>query len=252
MRPGAIDLNADVGEGFGTDAELVPLVSSVNIACGGHAGDPETMRRTIALGLRHGAAIGAHPGFADRENFGRRELSLPPGAAGALVAEQVAVLREIASGLGARVGHVKLHGALYNMAARDGVLAAEIVDALSAAMHGAPGWALVGLAGSRLISAGRARGVRVVGEGFADRAYRADGTLVPRSDAGSVISDAAAAAMQAVGIAAEGTVDTADGSRVAIEADTICIHGDSPHAVAFARRIRSELAAAGIEVRGLP
>lgn len=245
-----MDLNADVGEGFGTDAELVPLVTSVNIACGAHAGDPETMRRTVALALGHGVAIGAHPGFADRANFGRREVVLGPGAAGALVVGQVAALQAIALPLGARVGHVKLHGALYNMAARDAGLAAEVAGALAEAMReGRNDWALVGPAGSMLLAAGRARGLRVRSEAFADRSYRRDGTLAPRSEAGSVIADAAAAARQALRIAAEGIVTASDGTEVPIDADTLCIHGDSPGAVEFARSIRAALAAAGIAVR---
>jgi UPF0271 protein len=211
------------------------------------------MRRTVELALRHGAAIGAHPGFADRENFGRRELSLPPGEAGALVVGQVAALERIASEFGARVRHVKLHGALYAMASREAALAAEIVGALAAAMRAAgTSWSLVGLAGSRFISEGRERGLTMVGEAFADRSYRADGSLAPRSEAGSVIADPEAAVRQALRIALEGFVEAADGSRVSIDADTICIHGDGPHAAAFARRIRSEFAAAGVAVRGSP
>ncbi|HXN34817.1 MAG TPA: 5-oxoprolinase subunit PxpA [Opitutaceae bacterium] len=245
-----IDLNADVGEGSGSDAELVPLVTSVNIACGAHAGDPATMRRTVALALSHGVAIGAHPGFGDRVNFGRREVALEPGAAGALVVGQVAELVAIAAPLGARVGHVKLHGALYNMAARDGALAAEIAGALAGAMRaGGADWALVGPAGSKLLSAGRERGLRVRSEAFADRSYGSDGMLRPRSEAGSVIADAAAAVRQALRIASEGIVTASDGTEVPIAADTLCIHGDSPGAAEFARQIRAALAAAGIAVR---
>jgi UPF0271 protein len=244
-----IDLNADVGEGAGTDAELVPLVSSVNIACGAHAGDLGIMRRAVELAIRSGAAIGAHPGFADRANFGRIDISLPPGAAGELVVDQVVLLEGVATSLGARVGHVKLHGALYNMAARDGALAGEIAGALAQAMRGSGAkWTLVGLAGSKLIAAGRAAGLRVKGEAFADRAYRPDGTLVPRSEAGSLITDPDAAVRQALIIASEGKATAQDGSEVRIEADTLCIHGDSPGATEFARRIRAALAAAGIGV----
>ena len=249
-RRDSIDLNADVGEGCGQDAELVPLVSSVNIACGAHAGDLGTMRQAVALALRHGASVGAHPGFADREHFGRRELALSPMEAAALVVEQARLLQTVAAGLGAKVSHVKLHGALYSMAARDGRLAAAIVDALAEAgrQSGAP-WTLVALAGSEMVSIGRARGLKVLGEAFADRSYRSDGTLVPRSDPGAVIADEAAAAAQALRIAGEGVVRAADGSKTAVDADTICLHGDSPGAVSFARRIRRELASAGIAVR---
>jgi UPF0271 protein len=242
----SIDLNADVGEGVGSDADLVPLVSSVNIACGAHAGDRETMRRTVGLAIRHGAAIGAHPGFADRENFGRLEVSLSPGGARELVLRQVAILQEEAAGLGARVRHVKLHGALYNMASRDDAVAAEVAGAVGA-LGGA--LVLVGLAGGRLLDAGRAGGLRVKAEAFADRAYMPDGTLAPRSVAGSVIADPETALRQALGIVLERRVTARDGSAVRVEADTLCIHGDSPGAAEFARRIRAGLAAAGVAVR---
>lgn len=245
MRQHRIDLNADVGEGFGSDADLIPLVSSVNIACGAHAGDGDTMRRTIELALRHGVAIGAHPGFADRGNFGRNEIVLPPGEAGALVVEQALALQEMAAAFGAGVGHVKLHGALYNMAARDEALALGIADAIRGT--GAD-WVLVGLAGGRLISAGRALGLRVAEEAFADRLYRRDGSLTPRSEKGAVISEEAAAVRQAVRITSEGSVMASDGTVVPVMADTLCIHGDSPGAVAFATRIREGLAAAGIAI----
>ena len=248
-RAGSIDLNADVGEGCGTDAELVPLVSSVNIACGAHAGDRGTMRQTVALALRHGAAIGAHPGFADRENFGRRELSINPAAAAGLVLGQARMLQEVAAELGARVGHVKLHGALYNMAARDAALADAIASALAGDLR-EPGhpWVLVALAGSVMASIGRERGLRVVGEAFADRTYRRDGSLTPRTEPGAVIEDADAASRQALRIAQDRRVAAADGAEVQVEAGTLCLHGDSPSAVDFARRLRRDLAAAGIQV----
>jgi UPF0271 protein len=250
MKRTTIDLNADVGEGCGHDEGLVPLVSSVNIACGAHAGDEETMRWAVALALRHGAAIGAHPGFADRENFGRKELSINPTAAAGLVLGQARRLREIAADLGARVGHVKLHGALYNMAARDRALATAIAAAL-AAEPGDSGnrWILVTLADSVMASVGREHGLRVVGEAFADRSYRRDGSLTPRSEPGAVIADAGAAAHQALRIAAEGIVRNADGEDIRIDAETLCLHGDGASAIEFARRIRREFAAAGIAVR---
>jgi UPF0271 protein len=245
-----IDLNADVGEGAGFDGELVPLVSSVNIACGAHAGDIETMRLTVALALRHGAAIGAHPGFPDREHFGRRELPMAAADAAALVVDQTRLLQSVAGALGARVGHVKLHGALYSMAARDAVVASAVVDALlNAARQSGSEWTLVALAGSELVRTARDRGQPVVGEAFADRAYRRDGTLVPRSQPGAVITDEGAAVEQALQIAGEGMVRADDGSAVPVDAATICVHGDSPRAVSFARRIRGAFAAAGIAVR---
>ena len=252
-RAGAIDLNADVGEGCGFDAELVPLVSSVNIACGAHAGDEASMLEALALAVRHGAAIGAHPGFADREHFGRRELRVAPAEAAALVTAQTGRLGELARRLGAGVGHVKLHGALYNMAARDRALAEAIAAALAAEARktGRP-IALVALAGSVLASAGRMRGLRVVEEAFADRAYRGDGSLVARSEPGAVIADLGVAARQALLIAREGAVVARDGKRVRVDAGTLCVHGDSPGAAALALRIRAELAAAGIAVRRPP
>ena len=206
-RRASIDLNADVGEGCASDADLVPLVSSVNIACGAHAGDMGTMRQTVALALRHGAAIGAHPGFADREHFGRRELPVSPAQAAALVVDQAMLLRKVAADLGAAVGRVKLHGALYNMAARDGAIAIAVADALVGAGHaaGSP-WTLVALAGSELVSVGRARGLKVIGEAFADRSYRRDGTLTPRSEPGAVIADEDTAVRQVLRIATDGTV----------------------------------------------
>lgn len=246
----SIDLNADVGEGCRFDSELVPLVSSVNIACGAHAGDLGTMLESIRLAVRHGASIGAHPGFADRQNFGRRELPLGPREAADLVLGQARALQGVAHSLGARVGHVKLHGALYNMAARDRGLATAVASALAAeASAGAPRWALFALAGSALAAIGRELGLRVVEEGFADRSYAEDGSLMPRSAPGSLISDPGAAARQALRIAAEGTVAAVGGRIVPVAAETICIHGDSPGAVQLALRIRGELAAAGIAVR---
>jgi len=249
-RAGAIDLNADVGEGCGSDAELVPLVSSVNIACGAHAGDEASMLEALRLAVRHGVAIGAHPGFADREHFGRREQRVEPAEAAELVTGQTRILKALAGRLGAAVGHVKLHGALYSMAARDRALAAAIASALAedAQRSGSP-WVLVALAGSVLATAGRARGLRVIEEGFADRAYRRDGTLVPRSEPGAVIGDPGAASRQALLIAREGAVVAQGGERVSVDAGTICIHGDGPGAADLARRIRRDLEAAGIAVR---
>jgi UPF0271 protein len=247
IRRASIDLNADVGEGAGHDADLVPLVSSVNIACGAHAGDAGTMRAAVLLALRHGAAIGAHPGFADREHFGRREIPVTPGEAAALVVGQARLLERVAAGLGATVGHVKLHGALYNMAARDPGLGAAVVEAL--VREGGSRWTLVALAGSPMVTLARARGLRVVGEAFADRTYSGDGSLTPRSAVGAVIADEEAAVRQALRIASEGKALCADGAEVSVDADTICLHGDGPHAVAFARRIRGVLTAAGIAVR---
>jgi UPF0271 protein len=247
----SIDLNADVGEGAGSDEELIPLVSSVNIACGAHAGDAATMRQALELARRHGAAVGAHPGFADREHFGRRELPVSPAAAAELVLGQARRLEEMAAGVGLRVGHVKLHGALYNMAARDPSLGSAIVEALvREGRAGHPRWRLVTLAGSPMEALGRAAGLTVFAEAFADRTYTRDGALTPRSELGAVIADEDAAVRQALRIAREGTVVATDGSVVPVKADTLCLHGDGPGAVAFARRIRIEFARAGIAIAG--
>jgi UPF0271 protein len=247
--PRHIDLNADVGEGCGFDTELVPLVSTVNIACGAHAGDEATMRKTVALALRHGVAIGAHPGFADREHFGRREIPITPGEAAELVIRQTRVLQRVAADDGARVRHVKLHGALYNLVSRDRALATAVAEALAEDVHRfGQEWVLIALAGSILASVARERGLTVIGEAFADRGYRRDGSLAPRSEAGAVIEDAGAAAAQALRIATEGTVLAGDGTVVAIDAATLCIHGDSAGAAELARLIRRELTRAGIVV----
>ncbi len=248
-RIASVDLNADVGEGCGADEELVPLVSSVNISCGAHAGDLATMRRALELALRSGAAIGAHPGFADREHFGRREIPVSAREAAALVVAQAQALRRVAGGFGARVGHVKLHGALYTMVSRDGALSRAVVAALveDGAQSGEP-WELFAMAGSALASVGREAGLRVLGEAFADRSYMRDGSLAPRSEPGGVIGDADAAARQALRIARDGLAPTIDGGEIPVNAQTICIHGDGPGAAVLARRIRHELAAAGIAV----
>jgi 5-oxoprolinase (ATP-hydrolysing) subunit A len=244
----AIDLNADLGEGAGRDAELMALVTSANIACGGHAGDEAEMRRTVEMALGHGVAIGAHPGFADREHFGRRELDLGPGGVGDLVARQLRALRAIAAEAGARLAHVKPHGALYNLAARSEAVAGEIARAVA---EEDPDLILVGLAGGRLTAAGRALGLRVAAEAFADRAYLADGSLAPRGRPGAVLERPEEAAEQAVRLAREGRVRTADGGELELAPDTICLHGDGPRAAAVARRVRAGLEAAGIDLRPL-
>jgi UPF0271 protein len=244
----SVDLNCDLGEGAGRDDELMPLITSANIACGAHAGDEAMMRATVALALKHGVAIGAHPGFADRENFGRRELVLTPGEVHALVLRQIRELQVIGQRQGARLVHVKPHGALYNMAARDAGLAGAIVAAVYEAD---PRLILVGLAGSKLIEAGAAGGLITASEVFADRSYLADGSLTPRERPDALITDAGLAVTQALRIVREGRVRAADGSDVAIKADTVCLHGDGPQAVPFARELSAGMKSAGIEVRRL-
>lgn len=241
-----IDLNCDLGEGAGHDAELMPLITSANIACGAHAGDEATMRATVALALRHGVAIGAHPGFADRENFGRRELPVAPDDVHRLVREQTQALQAIARECGARVAHVKPHGALYNMAARQAALARAVADAVHECD---PRLVLFGLAGSWSLTAGRERGLRVASEVFADRTYQPDGTLTARSRPNALVTDDGVAVEQVMRMVHAGRVRTVDGREVAIAADTVCLHGDGAQAVQFARRLRTELAQAGVEVR---
>ncbi|MET0261743.1 MAG: 5-oxoprolinase subunit PxpA [Rariglobus sp.] len=243
-----IDLNCDLGEGVGDDVALMPLITSANIACGAHAGDVDTMRTTVRLALRHRVTIGAHPGFADREHFGRRELALSPSQVIALVQTQIEVLRAIALEEGATVSYVKPHGALYNLAARD----AGIADAIATAIRRVDsGLWLYGLAGSQLIDAGRASGLRVVSEVFADRSYQADGTLTPRDRADALISSEAAAVSQVLRMVRDGVVRSTDGTDVAIKADTVCLHGDGPHAVEFARGLRTALQREGVELRSI-
>ena len=243
-----IDLNCDLGEGAGHDDRLMPLITSANIACGGHAGDVESMRAAVLLAIRHGVAIGAHPGFPDRANFGRREQAIDPLDAAKMVAGQIAALRDVAVACGARIRHVKPHGALYNQAVREAALA----EAIAAAVWDAdPALVLVGLAGSQLLVAGRVRGLRVASEVFADRTYQRDGSLTPRTHDDALITDEGAAIRQVLMIIGKGRVRATDGTDVAVSVDSVCIHGDGPHPVEFARRLRMELGAAGIEVRAL-
>jgi 5-oxoprolinase (ATP-hydrolysing) subunit A len=243
----AVDLNCDLGEGAGHDAALMPLISSANIACGGHAGDENTMRATMELALRHGVMIGAHPGFHDRENFGRRELPITPQAAAELVLKQVQALQDIAVSMGTFVHHVKLHGALYNMASRDRALAEAIVRAIGITKKQP---VLYALAGSELDRSGRANpDLQVVSEVFADRTYQPDGSLTPRHRPDALITDEPTAVAQVLRMVREGRVTATDGSDVTIRADTICLHGDGSHAVAFARAINAALRAAGVAIR---
>jgi 5-oxoprolinase (ATP-hydrolysing) subunit A len=237
----SIDLNCDLGEGAGCDAGLMPLITSANIACGAHAGDEATMRATVVLAREHGVAVGAHPGFADRVNFGREERDLSACALHDLVSWQIEALRELGP-----LRHVKPHGALYNMAARDRAVAEVIAEAVYECDRNL---VLFGLAGGELVRAGQAKGLRVVNEVFADRTYQADGSLTPRSHSGALITDEAVAVMQVIRMVREGVVRATDGTEVSVVADTVCLHGDSLHAVRFARRLGVELRAAGIALK---
>jgi UPF0271 protein len=243
-RPRRIDLNADVGEGL-DDEPLLELVSSVNIACGGHAGDDKSMAHALDHAATFGVAAGAHPSYFDRENFGRAELSLPTSIVGQQVAEQVAELLRIAERLEVPLCHVKPHGALYNQAAIDMDLALAVANAVKGVD---PMLRLVGLAGSLLTAAGASIRLGVGAEGFADRRYRTDGTLAPRSFPDALITDRGEAAAQAVAIALGEPMVTVDGEPVAVEAQTICVHGDTPGAVDIARAVREALIAAGFEI----
>ncbi|TAN04244.1 MAG: LamB/YcsF family protein [Rhodanobacteraceae bacterium] len=245
-----IDLNADLGESFGAwrmgdDAGVMPWISSANIACGFHAGDPAIMRATVALCAEHGVAIGAHVSLPDLQGFGRREMKIPPADVYAQTLYQLGALHAFVLAAGTHLHHIKPHGALYNMAARDRRLA----DAIAAAVHDfSPTLILVGLAGSALVDAGRDAGLPVQREGFCDRRYRADGSLMPRSEAGAVIEDVDAAVAQAVSIASHGEATASDGTAVHIDADTLCVHGDRANAAAFAERLRRALETAGLRV----
>jgi 5-oxoprolinase (ATP-hydrolysing) subunit A len=240
-----VDLNADVGEGMDDDAALLDIVTSANIACGLHAGDARTMAETVDLCLARDVAIGAHPSFDDREGFGRRDMRIAPDAARALVLRQVTTLAEIAVKAGARLKHVKAHGALYNMAARD----PELARAIAAAVREFDSnLLLVGLAGSELVAAGMAAGLRVANEVFADRAYRRDGSLVPRTQPGALIGEADLAVARALDMVGTSTVRSIDGALVPLRAETICVHGDTPGAVALAATLKAALSSAGVAV----
>ena len=241
-----IDLNCDLGEGAGHDTELMSLITSANIACGGHAGDGPTMRATVELALQHGVAIGAHPGFVDREQFGRREIPIAPGEARALVLAQIRALELIVRSCDGQLMHVKPHGALYNMAARDAALAQAVAEAVREVDSRL---ILFGLAGSQLLAAGRACGLHVASEVFADRTYQPDGSLTPRSRPEALIQDEDDAVAQVLRMVRDGRVRAVDGADVAIQADTVCVHGDGPHAVAFVRRLARELRQPGVEIR---
>ena len=245
-----MDLNCDLGESFGAwtmgdDVAVLPHVTSVNVACGFHAGDPGVMRRTIAAALRAGAAIGAHPGLPDRQGFGRRAMEVTPDEVYELVVYQTGALAAFATAAGTHLAHVKPHGALYNMAAAR----RDLADAIVRAVHDVDaGLALYGLAGSHLVDAADAAGLRAVPEAFADRAYLPDGALVPRSRPDAMIHDVAEAVARAIRMARDRRVRAVDGSDVTLRAETICIHGDGKDAALFAKELRLGLETAGVRV----
>jgi UPF0271 protein len=241
-----LDLNADLGEGIGDDAAMLGIVSSANVACGGHAGDADTMRATVRAARARGVVVGAHPGFADRENFGRRRLMLPPEELDASVRAQVRALVEIAEEEGWPVRYVKLHGALANMAAEEPAVMALCLAAIEGLVQD---MAVLAIDNSMQVEVAEALGYRTIREAYADRAYQPGGLLVPRQMPGAVLHDAADIAARAVRLAAAGEIVAAEGSIVHTAARSLCIHGDTPDAVAIARAVRDALASNGVEIR---
>ena len=248
-----IDINSDVGESFGAytignDEALMKSVTSASVAAGFHAGDPSVLRQTIRLAKAHGVAVGAHPGFPDLAGFGRREMHVTPADAENFVLYQIAAVAGVAAAEGVKLQHVKPHGALFNMAARDSALAAAIATAVASFDSSL---ILYGLAGSQLLSAGRAAGLRVASEVFADRAYEADGSLRSRTRPDAMIHQTALVVSRAVRMVTERTVEAIDGTVVPLQADTICVHGDTLGADALAARLRAGLGDAGIDVKSM-
>ncbi|WP_367567030.1 LamB/YcsF family protein [Lacrimispora sp.] len=247
-----IDLNCDLGESFGAykmglDEEVLPYVTSANIACGFHGGDPVVMEQTVALCKKYGVRAGAHPGFPDLAGFGRRNMSLSPGEVKAGVMYQIGALSAFCKGAGVRLCHVKPHGALYNMAAKDYELAKAICQAIKEVDDSL---VLLALSNSEMLRAAKDMGLSAASEVFADRAYERDGSLVSRNRKGSMIEDEALAVNRVIRMAKEGAVEAIDGSVVSIEADSVCVHGDGVKALEFVKKIRKGLLEAGIEVKG--
>jgi UPF0271 protein len=243
-----LDLNSDLGEGYGRwalgdDAALLEVVTSANVACGFHAGDPATIDRTVGTAVERGVAIGAQVSYPDLVGFGRREIDVPPDDLTADVLYQLGALEAFARAAGSRVRYVKPHGALYNRIARDPVQAAAVVEAIR---RYDPTLPLLTLPGSAAMEAAREAGVQAVGEGFADRAYTGEGRLVSRREPGAVLHDPDQVAARAVAMATEGRVGTVDGGEVAVEVRSLCVHGDTPGAVDLARAVRAALEEAGV------
>lgn len=246
-----IDLNCDMGESFGAwpkgnDGALMEYITSANIACGFHAGDPAVMRTTVRLALKYHVAIGAHPGFPDLQGFGRREIKMPPDEVFAMVLYQIGALQAVARAEGGTVHHVKPHGALYNMAAKDRKLADAIAHAVQLA---GTQLLLYGLSGSALIDAGKAIGLRTASEVFADRTYQDDGSLTPRSQPDALITDTSQAIDQVMQMVRQQRVTSLSGKAVEIEAETVCLHGDGAHAVEFASAVHAAFRQNSIEMK---
>lgn len=240
-----IDLNCDLGEGCGSDAELMRCISSANIACGFHAGNGDTMRRTVELALQHDVAIGAHPGYADPENFGRTPMNLAPAEVRQLVVDQLDALQRVCESAGATIRHVKPHGALYNQAAKDRELASAVVQAVAE-------WdrdlIVYGLSGSEMIVEAEKVGLRTASEVFADRTYQSDGSLTLRTAPNALIAETETSVNQVLDMIRYGRVRSTDAIMVAIKAETICLHGDGDHAVEFASLIRTRLESEGCNI----
>jgi UPF0271 protein len=248
MDPRSIDLNADMGESFGAwhmgdDAALMPWVTSANVACGFHAGDPATIAATVALALRHGVAIGAHPSLPDLQGFGRRTMEVTEEQVYQMTLYQAGAVRAFAEAAGGRLHHLKAHGALYNMAARDPALSRGLVRAVKALGDGVQ---IYVLAGSTMEAVAREAGLAVRCEVFGDRRYMPDGTLAPRSRPDALITDGAESVTQVLRMVREGSLVAVDGTVVPVRADTVCIHGDKPTAVPFVKALRAALAAASV------
>ena len=244
---GSIDFNSDLGEGAGTDAAIMPLVTSANIACGGHAGNENTMRTTVELAMRYKVAIGAHPGYPDRERFGRVPMEIPARELIESIRRQLDSLIGMTGRMGGRVTHVKAHGALYNQAERDAAVARSIIFGVQAATGGHD-LVIVAPPGSAMLDGAKGMGMKVAREGFVDRAYEADGPLQSRSVAGAVLTNPADAVRQALSFAKNGGVTTVDGTFLKLEVDTLCVHGDTPGAGAIARAVRDALNSAKVKV----
>ena len=245
-----VDLNCDLGESFGNytcglDAEVIPHISSANVACGFHASDPLVMMKTVALAKQYGVSVGAHPGYPDLVGFGRRNMTVSPVELKAMVQYQIGALQAFCKAQGTVLQHVKPHGAMYNMAAKDRKLADAICEAIAEVDSSL---ILLGLSGSQMLEAAKETGLPWTSEVFADRAYEDDGSLTPRALPGSVITDEEEAIARVLQMVQEGTVTARSGKTIPIQADSICLHGDGVKAVEFARRIRAELTAAGVKI----
>jgi len=241
-----IDINSDLGEGIGNDELIMPYISSANIACGYHAGDENTMRQTVELCKKYNVAIGAHPSYPDRENFGRTDMQLHPGEIYEMIIKQINSLEKIAAENDVAVHHVKPHGALYNMTARDKLLAPFVALAILDTNNK---YILYGLSGSHLVKEGKNHGLKTASEVFADRTYKDDGTLSPRNKHGALIEDTDQAVAQVLQMVKEGTVTSITGKKVPIVAETICIHGDGEHAVEFVKAIYQALKQNNIAIK---